>query len=239
MGVGVQRAGTSWWFDLLAAHPGCGSDPDLKELHYFDRFWAQPFGDAEVAGYHDQFRARSDLVVGEWTPRYVHDPWVPAMLARAAPSARVLLLLRDPLERYRSGLTHSLDHDGLSPTALVATDAFARGLYGAQLRRLLAHFAPTQVLVLQYELCVAEPRRQLARTYAFCGLDPAFVPDGIEERRLGTQGEKAPLPSATAAALAAAYRDDLEALTVLAPDLDLRSWPTAAVAGLVAARAGA
>jgi hypothetical protein len=217
---------------LLCAHPSCASDPGLKELHFFDRFWAQPFGEAEVAEYHSHFTLAGDGVVGEWTPRYLQDPWVPALLRLAAPRARLLVLLRDPLERYRSGLTHSLSYDGLPPTALVATDAFARGLYGAQLARLFAIVPATEVLVLQFERCVSDTRAELARTYSFCRLDSAFVPDRLEERRLETAGPKVPVPPAAAEALTAAYAPDLARLAELVPDLDFGCWPTAVAAGL-------
>ena len=51
VGIGVQKAGTSWWYELIAAHPQVTARPDLhKERHYFDRFAMKAFGPAEVAG---------------------------------------------------------------------------------------------------------------------------------------------------------------------------------------------
>lgn len=227
VGVGVQKAGTSWWFTLLCEHPMVDCDPDLKELHFFDRFWAQPFLAADVEAYHAHFDAPPDRCTGEWTPRYLFDPWTPPLLARAAPDARILVLLRDPLERYRSGLTHALGYDGAPPTALVATDAFARGRYGEQLQRLLASFPSEQVLVQLYEACTDQPERELRRTYGFLGLDPDVVPSALTQPVLATVGDKAPLPDAMAEALTDAYRSDLALLSQLVPDLDLDRWPSA------------
>ena len=74
-------------------------------------------------------------------------------------------------------------------------DAIARGFYDDALRRWIAYFPPEQILVLQYERCVADPTGQLARTYRFLGLEP-FVPDMLGNRverhethaRLGRRG---------------------------------------------------
>jgi len=35
--VGAQKAGTTWWFRIIEAHPGVYHDPDQRpELHFFD-----------------------------------------------------------------------------------------------------------------------------------------------------------------------------------------------------------
>ena len=227
VGVGVQKAGTSWWYSLLCAHPQCAADPLAKELHFFDRYWAEPFGEDAIAAYRRGFAGAYRGCTGEWTPRYLHDPWVPPLLRAAAPKSRLVVLLRDPIERYRSGLTHSVGHDGWPPHPLLAADAFSRGLYGQQLERLYRSFDPAQVLVLQYEACVADPARELQRTYEFLGLDPTFRPPAIGDRVRRTAGDKAPLPPHVAAALAEAYAGDLELLAKVAPHLDLGRWPTA------------
>jgi hypothetical protein len=228
VGVGAQKAGTSWWHELVIAHPHVFTDPAWpKEMHFFDRFWSVPFADSDTREYAAWFARPDGAFAGEWTPRYMFDPWTPALLARSAPDAKVLVLLRDPIARYQSGVTHSLNHDGLPAIAMVASDAFNRGLYGVQLRRLYSYFAAESVLVLQYERCVAEPAEELARTYEFLGLDASFVPERIDRRVNETFVEKPPLDSPLRHALAEAYQPDLRDLATLVDDLDLSLWSTA------------
>ncbi len=89
----------------------------------------------------------------------------------AAPEARLLVLLRDPVERFRSGRTLAENRFTVGSTARAAANAaFNRGLYADQLLRLWRVFPREQVLVLQYELCVADAPGQLARTFDFLGL---------------------------------------------------------------------
>jgi hypothetical protein len=109
VGVGVQKGGTSWWFELILEHPGVYQRSGIpKERHYLSRFCIEPFGPSEVDAYRGWFPRAEGTITGEWTPDYFHYPWVPPLLAAAAPDTKILLLVRDPVERFRSGLTFRL-----------------------------------------------------------------------------------------------------------------------------------
>ena len=98
------------------------------------------------------------------------DAWTPPLLRQAAPEARLLVLLRDPVERFRSGRTLAENRFRVGATARAAANAaFNRGLYADQLLRLWRAFPRDQVLVLQYERCVADPPGQLAAHLRFPG----------------------------------------------------------------------
>ena len=223
VGIGVQKAGTTWWYDVICAHPGVSSRPDIhKERHFFDRYANHPFGPVESARYLDWFPRLPGHLAGEWTPDYIHLPWVPPLLARAAPKARLLVLLRDPVERFRAGLAHQRrDRGSLATDAY--QDAVARGFYDHALRRWATYFPPEQILVLQYERCVADPLGQLARTYRFLGLDP-FVPDGIGSR-VNATSRPLELNEDVRRRLVELYSPDALALSTRFPDVELNLWP--------------
>jgi hypothetical protein len=234
VGLGAQKAGTSWWNALIHLHPAvhrAGSQP--KELHFFDRSWEEPFGEADIERYARYFPRPEGGVTGEWTPGYLIDFWTPELLARAAPEARVLVLLRDPIERFRSGLTHQLATSRKRLGQRDIQGAFQRGLYAPQLRRVLAAFPVEHVFIGQYEACRADPRAQLARTYDFLGLSP-FAPDdsALAGEVNPTTRTKYEPPAGLQAALVSGYAPDLEQLAELVPDLDLSLWPTAREVGL-------
>ena len=78
VGIGVQKAGTTWWFDAICAHPDVFSRADIhKERHFFGRYAVRPFGPADCSLYHGWFPRPPDSLTGEWTPDYIHCPWVP------------------------------------------------------------------------------------------------------------------------------------------------------------------
>jgi hypothetical protein len=234
VGVGAQKAGTSWWNRLIEAHPDVvTATGQAKELHFFDRAWEVPFGDDDVRRYEAYFPVPPSKRAGEWTPGYLIDFWTPELIARAAPRARILVLLRDPIERFRSGLTHQLATSRAPLGHRDIQGAFQRGLYGPQLRRVFEAFPAAQVWVGQYEACRAEPLAQLARTYDFLGL-AAFEPEAAVLRGEvnPTTREKFEPSAALRASLLAGYEADMAQLPDLVPGLDLSLWPTAREAGL-------
>jgi hypothetical protein len=233
VGVGAQRAGTKWWYELIADHPRVRRVATTKkELHFFDRFWQDEFTSADIDSYHGFFPRRAGEIAGEWTPRYMHDPWIPGLLHRAAPDTSLLVMVRDPVERYQSGIAREqrlAGKRGQTVDASVWSDAFARGLYGMQVARLLDHYAGEKVLVLQYERCATDPLPELRRTYEFLGVEPDHEPASLRDW-VGRVNTKDELPSHVREDLTAAYADDVALLVQLCPELDLELWPNFAEA---------
>ena len=223
VGIGAQKAGTTWWYDVVCAHPRVYTRADIhKERHYFGRFATVPFGPAERERYAQWFPRPPGRMGGEWTPDYLHLPWVPPLMAQAAPAARLLVLVRDPVERFRSGLAHyRRDRGRLDVDAY--QDAVTRGLYHSALCRWLRHFEAGQILVLQYEACAADPEEQLARTLEFLGLDP-FRHDDIATP-VNATAHSVDLDPDVRRRLVEVYTADVRALCKSFPELDLGLWP--------------
>jgi hypothetical protein len=224
VGVGVQKAGTTWWYELIVDHPGVFDRPTIpKERHYLSRFCVEPFGPAEIRRYHGWFPRTAGMITGEWTPDYLVYPWVAPILAEAAPDAKLLVLVRDPVERFRSGLTfrHLM---GAPVTAVTVADAVRQGFVARWLQRLYEYFPPSQVLIQQHERCRADPAGQLARTYEFLGLE-RFEPVELHRKVNVSPVAKMELDSAVARRLVDLYRDDVAVLVDLVPSLDLGLWP--------------
>lgn len=226
VGIGAQRAGTTWWYDLICAHPGVYHHrPFHKERHFLSALGGAGTRDDRLADYAGWFPRPAGRLTGEWTPDYLFYHWVPPLLAQAAPSAKLLVLLRDPVERFRSGLAHQAAN-GSAHSAPGAQEAFARGLYAAQLARWESCFPSTQLLVLLYEQCRADPVTNLASTYRFLGLPDDFVPAQIDAPH--PTGTTPVLRSERVALLRRLYEPDLAALAGRYPQLDLSAWPSLA-----------
>ena len=224
VGIGAQKAGTTWWYELISTHPGVSTPRHLvKERHLLDRMAAQAFDATAAAQYPLWFPRRPGTIAGEWTPDYATFPWAPELLHRVAPDARILMLVRDPIARFQSGLDHyrrlQQPVDGM-----VLADAVARGFYARALSPWVEVFGADRVLVLQYEQCVADTAGQLARTFDHLGLTEYYVGRGEMPQRPG-QADRSPLDADAVARLVALYRNDVAQLRNLVPDLDLRLWP--------------
>jgi len=234
--LGTQKSGTTWWFRIIEAHPRVVQPAEQRpELHVFDRRWdTWPTAD-ELVAYQRYFPRPGGSLAGEKTPDYIDSPWALPMLAEAAPAAKVILLFRDPIERYLSGRAHAERawNGSAIPTAQrtladrrrVVAEAIDKGRYASQLEAARAAFTPERVLALQYERCVSEPRVQIARTYAFLGLEPHELTDAeITKPRNTSRGEKLTVSPEHVAFLCDLYRPEVEHLRSLMPDLDLSLW---------------
>jgi hypothetical protein len=227
VGVGTARSGTTWWDRLINSHPLVSRPPDTpKEVHFFDDHWEHGLGAGDIERYHACFARPSGHLSGEWTPGYMLDAWTPALLHEAAPESRLLVLLRDPVERFRSGRTLAENRFTVGSTARAAANAaFNRGIYADQLLRLLTAFPHEQVLVLQYEQCVADPRAQLERTFDFIGLEPELEAGvDLESRVNESRGPKVVLSKWQEDQLVRRYAPENERLSALVPELDLSLW---------------
>jgi hypothetical protein len=225
VGIGVQKAGTSWWYSLIVSHPAVSTHPGIhKERHFLSRFGTASFGPAEIEAYHGWFPRRPGTLAGEWTPDYLDYPWVPPLLALAAPQARILVMVRDPIERFRSGLAHQWRHRA-SVTGATVADAVARGFYHRALTQWCEHIDPNRLLVLQYERCTLDPAGQLARSYRFLGLDDNFVPSDLRRPVGPTTEGKVHVADDALRRLIDAYTPDVEALAAQFGELDLALWP--------------
>jgi hypothetical protein len=221
-----MKSGTSWWNRLIARHPGVSVPPNRpKELHYFDRFVREPVTPDVLDEYCAYFPRAAGTIAGEWTPRYMLDFWVPPLLAAVAPNARILVLLRDPVERYVSGLTHDLSR-GERLTARLAASHFGRGLYATLLTSFMRHYPREQILVLQYERCRRDTHLELRRTYEFLGLDHVdFVPADVDRPSNRTSRAKVDLDAAMRSAVTEAYLDEVARVAAMFPEIDPELWP--------------
>ncbi len=183
--VGAQRSGTSWTYGRLAAHPGV-LGAWQKEIHFFNR--ERNFARGPV-WYRAHFpHTGPGLLTGEATPDYMFVPRAAERLAALVPEARLIVLLRDPVERAYSQYHHNRRRgvERLSFEAALEAQAeeagpgerglnsyLSRGRYAEQVLRLLDRFARDRVLVVRSEDLFEAPADALPRIFTFLGLAPA------------------------------------------------------------------
>lgn len=137
------------------------------------------------------------FVTGEASPDYLMEVATPQTASRLVPDARLIAILRHPVDRAYSQFLHER-HLGKEPCASFeqaweAGDAriaqgwrpvYAyrqRGFYGAQLTRWLEHFPREQLLILFYEDWRTRPADVLAQVWRHLGLEPMDRPVVTEE----------------------------------------------------------
>jgi hypothetical protein len=232
--IGAQRAGTTSLYHYLVSHPAIAPAMPSKGVHYFDtefqRSWAWYKGHfpTVLAARYARLRRGVEMLTGEASPYYLFHPGVPGRVADALPDVKLIVLLRNPVDRAFShhanevarGFEHLPFEEALErePERLAGEEErlkadsryasfahqhysyVARGLYLQQLERWHACFPRDQLLIASAERFWADPGGVLASIHDFLG---------VQRRPLGryetlNAREREPLKPAT--------RERLEAL---------------------------
>lgn len=204
--LGAPKAGTTALHAALARHPELFLSRPKEPKYYLCGDSPPPAyrgpGDAhsnrewiwQRQRYLDLFAdARPDQRAGESTPFYLYHRDARRRIAADLPDARLVAVLRDPVDRAYSNWMH-LWADGLEPCADVV-EACEReperieagwapfwhyrglGMYGRQLADLFEHVPREQVLVLRYGQLVDDPPRTLSTVCRFLGVGDDVVTD--------------------------------------------------------------
>jgi len=214
--IGVPKGGTSSLLQWLSTHPQLWCHP-RKELHFFNGAWEQ--GETWYRAQFPVFQERYGVLRGEATPNYFLDPHVPERVATAAPQARLILLLRDPLQRAISWLEHLRRHEGLrgdNETLLLAEleqlqgcpgilsgvvsphqgpQALLGSCYGPPLRR-WQQACGDRLLVLRSEALFQEPETSLDKCARFLGVSPRWTRPPLQPQNVNPQPQPAISPAA-------------------------------------------
>jgi hypothetical protein len=179
--IGAAKCGTTSLHEYLDEHPQIAMSRE-KELHFFvDRKnWGRG-----LDWYEAQFDA-SAPVRGESSPGYSAYPLYEGVAERMAatiPDAKLVYLVRDPVERIVSHYTHrTVNWPEMGTLEEALADAHVRewlvtpSRYWLQLEQYLEHFPPEQILVVESD----ELRASLPRIFEFAGVDPSFESAGFE-----------------------------------------------------------
>jgi hypothetical protein len=178
--IGAMKAGTTSLHEYLRTHPSIFM-PELKEPEFFsepDR-WARG-----VDWYSSLFEPGADRPIrGEASTGYTRFPRfaeTPERIARVLPDARLVYLLRDPVDRMRSHYHHSVllgrEHRPVDEALLGGDGYLETSRYATQLRRYLDHFPAEQVMVAFSEDMRTDRRATLERICRFVGADPTRLP---------------------------------------------------------------
>ena len=212
MVAGVQKGGTNALYQFLRQHPEIGMS-SRKEVHLFDApdyspDWTPEQIDERYRPFYEH--CSGARIRGEATPIYLFFPEIARELARYNPKLKLIVLLRDPVERAISHYYMEWNRDWerrplwqallLEPFRLRRCEDprvhrsakrvgsyRARGLYSLQLRNLYRFFDRAQVLIVRNRDLREDHDAVLRRVFAFLGVSEgvSIAPGAHNEGRRG------------------------------------------------------
>ena len=206
--IGTQRGGTTSLYHYLQAHP-CIGPASTKEVHFFDmRFhkglaWYRGHFPSRIEQYAVQQLHGHSLVTGEATALYLFHPHAPKRVAEALPFVKLIVLLRNPVDRAYSQYYHAIElgHESLSFEEAIDQEEertakerkkvledehyysqaykhlsyLSRGIYVEQLQVWMNLFPREQFLILKSEEFYGNPAASLKQLLTFLKV-PVFEP---------------------------------------------------------------
>lgn len=180
IGLGAQRAGTTWAYNCLAEHPDVFMTKK-KELHFFYVNYGRG-----LAWYASQFADAGDAKArGEITPDYMYHEVALANIARDVPDVKAFVILRNPVDRAASAFAlHPDRYQGLSFREAVERfpDLLDRGRYAQHLAVVMRYFPDDRLKVMFYDDLEAAPGAFMDDLFAFVGVATGFRPASLQTR---------------------------------------------------------
>ena len=187
--VGAPKAGTSSLYVYLSHIPGIFM-PKIKEPNYFsiktirwDTF-VNPIRDKSK--YLALFKnVKDEKIIGEASPSYLSDSDVPKLIHEVSPHSRIIIILRDPVERtfshylmlIRVGRLKGLFHDELKKSLKLVRVYHTRslrletGLYAEDVQRYIDIFGRSKVKIIIFEEFIKVPKKTMMEILLFLGID--------------------------------------------------------------------
>ena len=193
--VGAPRAGTTSLYEYLSDIDGIYMSP-IKQPHFFsvsvdEKILLQrPF--RKENEYLKLFEnVKNETAIGEATPVYLWDPEAPKLIKEKVPDAKIIIILRDPVERAFSHylLTVGFGQESQSfsnaiQKALNAKPDYSGGIlesgfYGEQILRYMKFFDKNQIKIIIFEEFIKDTKSHMKEILDFLNV-PAPLPENFK-----------------------------------------------------------
>jgi hypothetical protein len=224
--IGAKRGGSTSLYNYLLEHPGIAPlfprRQHIKGAHFYDtRYvrgltWYRSHFPIEVAGRQLARPHIAPAICGEASPYYLFHPLAAERLASDFPDVRIVVFLRDPVERAYSHFKERTHHGGETLSFEQALDAepdrlrgeheriiaepgylsaehenhsyLAQGRYLDMLPRWFSHFPREQFHIAVSEEFYGDPNRHVNDVWRFLGLPPRQLRSTIRHNYLPSAG---------------------------------------------------
>ena len=202
--IGAQKCGTTSLYKYMVEHPQI-LPAVRKELHFFN--WVSKPGNKKKAEGVDWYLSQfpkipngKNLITGEATPTYLVDPHTPQRMFKLLPDVKLIVLLRNPVDRavshyhhnrrmskqreplpFEKAIAKESERLKLEKEKLISDENYRslfhryysyleRGVYIEQLERWMSIFPREQFLILKSEDFYENPDVTLQEVFEFLGL---------------------------------------------------------------------
>jgi len=193
--VGAPKAGTTSLYEYLNQVSEIYMSP-VKEPRFFapvitKYFHAKQMNEKEYLKLFENIK--NEIAIGEASVAYLRDPEAPKLIHNKIPNAKIIIILRDPIERAYSHYLADLRRGSVRISFLDAIDTkielddeqklnrhiiLEPGFYAEQVKRYLDTFGPNQVKIIIFEEFIKDPKKTFEEVLEFLGIEKTIVNTG-------------------------------------------------------------
>jgi len=187
VGVGYPKCGTTFIYNTLTRHPQV--EKFKKERHYFSKPFYE-FGESDFKEYRSLFKSYGNNVIGEFSPGALYHPTNIQFLSKAAPDAKYIILLRNPIDRFFSHVRQMENYrlEEVQPDNVerfydfsLYPEAAYSGLYERGICNAIRYCGVDSIIILQYEKIVSNFEVQFEKMCEFLGIEKHIPDVNIED----------------------------------------------------------
>jgi hypothetical protein len=194
IGIGAERAGTTWIAENLNKHPQiCLSEP--KEIYYFNKknFYAssRTFNknyNKKIEWYKQHFvHCSKNSIKGEFCVAYLYDKHSSQKIKETFPNIKLIVSLRNPIERaYSQYLFYKYmskrEQRPFNEVIRKEKEYIEKGLYCKQLKKYMDFFQKEQLLIVTLDDLKDQPLQTIKKIYQFLKVDASFTPRDLSKK---------------------------------------------------------
>lgn len=185
--VGAMKSGTTSLHNYLDEHPEIFMSQQPKETQYFVKELNWSKGEEWYLSLFSS--ANGEQIIGESSTDYTKSPRYQGVVERIAefnPDARIVYIMRDPIERaishYWWEVRWSAEGRPMKEAFKSVKDITDTSYYAMQLAPYIETFGRDRVTTLTLEELSANPQKNLATLFEWLGVEPSFVPPSLNRR---------------------------------------------------------
>jgi hypothetical protein len=195
--IGAQKAATTFLQSCLRDHPEVFMPKG--ETTFFETPDYE-LANGDIANLHEIFEGRSEKYFGIKRPNYIGKPEVPERIEHHLPDAKLIAVLRNPLDRAISAYHHNINYGFIPPIdfeqgmSMIINNSSYRnqykrspeiiefGYYYKYLQKYSFYFKNNQMLILLHEDMISNKLDTIRKVYKFIGVNPNFIPHSLNSR---------------------------------------------------------
>jgi len=191
IGIGAQRSGTTWIYEMLRSHPEVCMSPE-KEVYFFNYHFEKGIE------WYKRFFGRCDsaYAIGEISPTYLASESAAQRIKKTIPDVKLLVSLRNPVEqifsRYNYMVTRQMYRKSFAEALKERPFVIYEAFYYNHLNTYLSYFDRNQILIVIYEDIAIDPLKFVQEVYSFLNVDSNHVPNNIREKIHATRTPRSP-----------------------------------------------